>query len=89
MIFWWSLAVSSRAVADLNPSGGFSFVPIIKARACNAQPSIGQNQLMKLLVRVGRSNEIQKCGRCAMLFALEVDFALWIMIGCGLAEYLA
>jgi hypothetical protein len=23
-----------------------------------------------------------------MLVALEVNFALWIMIGCGLAEYL-
>jgi hypothetical protein len=41
-----------RAAADLNPSGGFS-LPIIKARACNAQPSIGPNQLMKLSTCVG------------------------------------
>jgi hypothetical protein len=26
--------------------------------------------------------------RYAMLVALEVNFALWIMIGCGIAEYL-
>jgi hypothetical protein len=29
-----------------------------------------------------------KMRRCAMLVALEVNFALWIMIGCGVAEYL-
>jgi hypothetical protein len=29
-----------------------------------------------------------KMRRCAMLVALEVNFALWIMIGCGIAEYL-
>jgi hypothetical protein len=26
--------------------------------------------------------------RGAMLVALEVNFALWAMIGCGIAEYL-
>jgi hypothetical protein len=29
-----------------------------------------------------------KMRRYAMLVALEVNFALWIMIGCGIAEYL-
>jgi len=26
--------------------------------------------------------------RGAMLVAFEVNFALWVMIGCGIAEYL-
>ena len=30
-----------------------------------------------------------KMWRCAMGIALEVNFALWIMIGCGIAEYLS
>jgi hypothetical protein len=29
-----------------------------------------------------------KMRRCAMRVAFEVNFALWIMIGCGIAEYL-
>jgi hypothetical protein len=29
-----------------------------------------------------------KMWRCAMVIALEVNFALWIMIGCGIAEAL-
>ena len=31
------------------------------------------------------SSKIKK-GRCAMLFALEVNFALWIMVGCVTAK---
>ena len=31
-------------------------------------------------------NEIKKIGRSAMLVAVEINFALWIMIGCGVAE---
>jgi hypothetical protein len=58
VIFWWSLAVSTRAIAGLNPAAAFSYVPIIEACACNAKPLIGQNQLMKLHVCVGRANEI-------------------------------
>jgi hypothetical protein len=60
---------------------------IIRARACSAKPLIGRNQLVELFICVGRFKENQN-GRCAMGIALEVNFALWLMIGCGLAEYL-
>ena len=40
------------------------------------------------LNRAYSNHRKSKVRRCAMLVALEVNFALWIMIGCGIAEYL-
>jgi hypothetical protein len=44
-----------------------------------------RNCFYLLSVRCSESSKI-KMRRCAMLVALEVNFALWIMIGCGIAE---
>jgi hypothetical protein len=42
--------------------------------------------LMEPLFLVGVAPVRFNGGRCAMGIALEVNFAPWIMIGCGLAE---
>ena len=40
------------------------------------------------LSRAYSNHRTSKVRRYAMRVALEVNFALWIMIGCGVAEYL-
>jgi len=58
-------------------------------RACGAQASIGPNRLMEPFICVGVSKRNPKIRRCAMEMALEVNLALRIMNGCGIAEYLS
>jgi hypothetical protein len=42
-----------------------------------------------IIRRRGAFQTKPKMRRYAMGIALEVNFALWIMIGCGIAEYLS
>jgi hypothetical protein len=44
---------------------------------------------MEPFICVGVSKRNPKIRRCAMEMALEVNLALRIMIGCGIAEYLS
>jgi hypothetical protein len=48
---------------------------LIEVRKCFRLLSVRCSEFPKIKMR-----------RCAMLVALEVNFALWIMIGCGVAE---
>jgi hypothetical protein len=67
----------SRAVAESYPRRRlFSCLPCGVRAAHNLEP----------LICVGVSERNPKIRRCTMLVALEVNFALWIMIGCGIAE---
>jgi hypothetical protein len=67
----WPVTLS-RAVADPTPSGGFFAVRAV------------HNVELLFWVRVFKSSKTTR--RRAMGIAIEVNVALWIMIGCGLAE---
>jgi len=55
---------------------------------CGAQPVICLNHKLELLFSSAHhlTNQNLKIGRGAMLVAFEINFALWVMIGCGIAE---